>query len=282
MLLFVIAALTIFHFALPRRARATSAARRPALVGDRLHRAARADARVRRRARAGDVRRARARAVRPQRDLARRRRSRCSRSSALAELVALPAFALFFHGARRPDGRRGRARRRRHLRRRDALRRDGGRRPGPRAAPAAALPAAGDPDRRRVGAASRRQYLWFLALYDAIFVLLSWATFEYVVAGDLMSGSRTTMPAVKRTAPDDCPLSRARAGLFALAIALIFFYAPDRRRPGLLAADLLLPRADRPHRRTRASAGAPGRRCATSGSATSAPTSRATSRSTRA
>ncbi len=25
-------------------------------------------------------------------------------------------------------------------------------------------------------------YLWFLALYDAIFVLLSWATFEYVVA----------------------------------------------------------------------------------------------------
>jgi heme exporter protein B len=25
-------------------------------------------------------------------------------------------------------------------------------------------------------------YLWFLALYDAIFVVLSWATFEYVVA----------------------------------------------------------------------------------------------------
>ena len=25
-------------------------------------------------------------------------------------------------------------------------------------------------------------YLWFLALYDAIFVLLAWATFEYVVA----------------------------------------------------------------------------------------------------
>jgi heme exporter protein B len=25
-------------------------------------------------------------------------------------------------------------------------------------------------------------YLWFLALYDAIFALLSWATFEYVVA----------------------------------------------------------------------------------------------------
>jgi heme exporter protein B len=25
-------------------------------------------------------------------------------------------------------------------------------------------------------------YLWFLALYDAIFALLAWATFEYVVA----------------------------------------------------------------------------------------------------
>ena len=25
-------------------------------------------------------------------------------------------------------------------------------------------------------------YLWFLALYDAIFALLSWAAFEYVVA----------------------------------------------------------------------------------------------------
>jgi ABC-type transport system involved in cytochrome c biogenesis permease component len=25
-------------------------------------------------------------------------------------------------------------------------------------------------------------YLWFLALYDALFALLAWATFEYVVA----------------------------------------------------------------------------------------------------
>ena len=41
----------------------------------------------------------------------------------------------------------------------------------------------GDPDRRRrVGAASRGRYLWFLALYDAIFAVFAWATFEYVVA----------------------------------------------------------------------------------------------------
>ena len=31
-------------------------------------------------------------------------------------------------------------------------------------------------------AGSGSRYLWFLVLYDAVFTLLSWAAFEYVVA----------------------------------------------------------------------------------------------------
>ena len=73
---------------------------------------------------------------------------------AAAEVVALPAFAAFFSRDRRPDGRRRRARGRRHLHGRDAVRRDGGRRPRPRAAAAAALPAGRDPDRRRRASAA--------------------------------------------------------------------------------------------------------------------------------
>ena len=101
MLLFVLSALTIFHFAVPAQCEPAGLAR-PPLDGDRLHRAARPHPRIRARARAGRLRRARARAVRPERDLGGEERSRCSRSSALAELVAIPAFGLFFHGI---DGR---------------------------------------------------------------------------------------------------------------------------------------------------------------------------------
>ena len=43
-----------------------------------------------------------------------------------------------------------------------------------------------DPDRRRRRRRERGRsaasYLAFLALYDAVFVLLAWASFEYVVA----------------------------------------------------------------------------------------------------
>ena len=68
---------------------------------------------------------------------------------ALIEVVALPAFAIFFsplHGGRGP---RRPAREHRHLRRRHAARRDGGGEQDARADPAAALPAARDPARRR-------------------------------------------------------------------------------------------------------------------------------------
>ena len=105
---------------------------------------------------------------------------------AAIELVALPAFALFFspldgaRGARRP------ARERRHLRRRHPARRDGRREQDARADPAAPLPAARDPARRRRRRCERLdepgRYLAFLGLYDAIFALLCWASFEYVVS----------------------------------------------------------------------------------------------------
>ena len=67
----------------------------------------------------------------------------------VAELVALPAFALFFQTVDGNTIAAVAARERRHLRRRHAHRRDGRRRPRARADPAAALPAARDPDRRR-------------------------------------------------------------------------------------------------------------------------------------
>ena len=71
--------------------------------------------------------------------------ARRSRSSSLAEVVALPAFALFFSPVDGATVAGGRARGRRHLRGRHAARRDGGRQPRARAAPAAPLPAARDP-----------------------------------------------------------------------------------------------------------------------------------------
>ena len=105
---------------------------------------------------------------------------------AAAELVALPAFALFFAPL-------------------DAaalagvvlasigicavgslLVGDGRRQPRTRGAPAAALPAPRDPARRRRRRRRRSRptaatYLLFLGLYDAVFAILSWASFEYVV-----------------------------------------------------------------------------------------------------
>ena len=105
---------------------------------------------------------------------------------ALIELVALPAFALFFSplaGGGRP---RRAAREHRHLRRRHAARRDGRRQPHAGAAPAAALPAARDSARRRRRRRERLddpgRYLVFLGLYDVVFAILCWASFEYVVS----------------------------------------------------------------------------------------------------
>ena len=104
----------------------------------------------------------------------------------LAEVVALPAFALFFHplswelvaavaladiGIAAIGTLLGCDRRRE---------------PGARAAAAAALPAARDPGRRsaasaRASPANPGTFLAFLGLYDAVFAILSWASFEYVV-----------------------------------------------------------------------------------------------------
>ena len=77
--------------------------------------------------------------------------SRRSRSSSLAELVALPVFALFFHGLDAATIARDRARRPRHLRGRHLSRRHGRRHPGARSAASAPLPPARDPDRDRRG-----------------------------------------------------------------------------------------------------------------------------------
>ena len=124
--------------------------------------------------------------MRPQRDLGSRRRSRCSRSSALAELVALPAFGLFFSGVGwrtvaafaladigicavgTLTGAMAVAGRAREL-----------------ILPLLFLPLV-DPDRRRRASARASRggtsTSRFLALYDAVFGLLSWGAFEYVVA----------------------------------------------------------------------------------------------------
>ena len=103
---------------------------------------------------------------------------------ALAELVALPAFALFFAVSPARCSRR-RARGRRHRRGRTLL-----------AAMAAAsrarelllpllfLPLAVPIVVGGVGAsvtADPGRYIGFLALYDALFAIICWASFEYVV-----------------------------------------------------------------------------------------------------
>ena len=114
-----------------------------------------------------------------------RRRSRCSGSSSLAEIVALPAFAIFFHGI---DGATvagvaladvgicavgtllaamAAASRAREL-----------------LLPLLFLPLAIPIVVGGVGAGvvdDPGRYLGLLALYDAIFAIICWASFEYVV-----------------------------------------------------------------------------------------------------
>ena len=177
MLLFVIAALTIFHFALPRGTGDTAALGLlwSAIIFTALLGLTRAFV-----------------AEREQGLFDALVLAPCDRSAIwLAKSLAVLAFLVVRRGRRparlrrvllrrrRPHGGRGRARGHRDRRRRHALRRDGGRRPRPRAAAAAALPAAW---RSRSSSAAIGGYLWFLVLYDAIFALLAWAMFEYVVA----------------------------------------------------------------------------------------------------
>ena len=146
----------------------------------------------------------------------------------LAELVALPAFARSSPPSA-ADGRGGRARGHRHLRRRHAL---GAMAVAGRARelllPLLFLPLAIPIVVGGVGASvgAGGRYLGFLALYDAIFALLAWAAFEYVVA----ETERRELPWARAT--DSCHrialrrLAAAAVGLIAAAIALIFFYAP--------------------------------------------------------
>ena len=104
---------------------------------------------------------------------------------ALAEVVALPAFALFFEPVELGARRRRRPRQPRLRRRGDAPRGHGRREPGARAPAAAPLPAARDPDRRRrrrrLDRRRSRPLPRLPRLYDLIFAILSWASFEYVV-----------------------------------------------------------------------------------------------------
>ena len=122
-------------------------------------------------------------------------------------------------------------------------------------------------------------YLWFLVLYDAIFALLSWAAFEYVVSeteSGTTIGLRETIHL--RTAR---PRGRLHGPLRAGGRRSIFFYAPTDADQGFSQRIFYF------HVPLALTAYA----CFGWGawkaleylrSATSAPTSRATSRSTRA
>ena len=82
------------------------------------------------------------------------------------------------------------------------------------------------------------RFLLLLALYDAVFAVLSWASFEYVVTEYDLTPVLTPRPSRSRLARRgaDGPRARARAPR-----------RPRGRGPGHLAADLLHPRADRAH-----------------------------------
>ena len=185
MLLFVLSALTIFHFAVPARGRATSAALGLlwiALIFTALLGLTRAFVPEREQGLMDAL------VLAP-----------CDRSAIwVAKSLAVFAF-LGARGARRAarvlelllghrleHGRRGRAREHRHLRRRHAHRRDGGRRRAP-ASCSCRCSSCRSRSRSSSAASARARApagsTWpSSALYDAIFVLLAWAAFEYVVA----------------------------------------------------------------------------------------------------
>ena len=238
MLLFVVSALVVFHFALPGRGRRERAADGPALGRDHLHGAARP-----RRApsspsasRACSTRSCSRRATAARSGSRRRSRRRLPRRSPSS--VALPAFALFFAAARRAHRRRRRARGRRHLRRRHAARRDGRRRAArascscrcsscrsrSRSSSAASAPAlAGEPGRvPRLSRALRRHFR------------------DTLPGQPLSTSSRNNRGA---------PARRSRPLVLLVGgVALALLLGARGRRPGLLPADLLLPRAGRADR----------------------------------
>ena len=158
----------------------------------------------------------------------------------VAELVALPAFSLFFEPDRLADDRGRRARERRHLRGRHANRRDGGRRQGARAGPAAALPADGDPGGRRRRRRERRGRCELPALPRALRRGLRPAR-----VGVLRVRRRrdltglTALPVYDAAVTETLKRNRlpvlagVTAGLFALSIGLIFFYAPEDADQGI-------------------------------------------------
>ncbi len=167
---------------------------------------------------------------------------------AAAEIVALPLYALFFHHVERRDGARGRARRHRDLRRRDVRRRDGGRDPRPRSPHAASLSAARDPDRRRALSARASP------THPAGISPSSRSTTR---CSRSSAGRRSSLSCRSERACCDnrlgalsSPHSARRArGRVARArhdgARLRLLRRAERREPGLLAADLLLPRLDR-------------------------------------
>ena len=184
MLLFVLSTLVVFHFALPTRCRRGRGAG-IALGGARLHGAARAWR--------GPGRRS-ARAARSRGSCSRRptgarsgsgSRPRSSSSWLRSSSSRCPPSRSSSHRSERRRFWRP-ARERRHLRRRHAAGGDGGREPHARADPAAAVPAARDSARRRRRRRQRLDRTWalsaFLGLYDAVFAILCWASFEYVVS----------------------------------------------------------------------------------------------------
>ena len=279
MLLFVLAALTIFHFALPRGSEPRGRAR-PALDRAHLHRAARAHARVRRRARAGDVRRARPRAVRPQRDLARE----------VARGVRLPRRA--------PSSSRCRPSR-------PSSRAIDGRTVAAVALANIGICAVGTLIGAMAVAGRARELLLpllFLPLAIPIVVGGVGASYLLVPRCSTTRSSRcspgrrssTSSPRPEPLPDYDADAVKTHSAALPAALAGVsdrsvrprdradLLLRADRRRPGLLAADLLLPRPDRAHlvrllRLGRVEGAAPpleARRAA--------PTSRATSRSTRA
>ena len=207
----------------------------------------------------------------------------CSRSSSLAEVVALPAFAAFFSGV---DWRTVAA---------VALAdigiapsaRCSARWPSPAARASCSCRCSSCRSRSRSSSAAsarasrRRSTSVPRAVRRDLRRCSPGRAFEYVVAGDL--GRRVYHSAVTRAraSRDFLPSRLHRAGLFGLAIALIFFYAPTDADQGFsqrifyfhvpIALRVRLLRLGRLE-------GA----AATLARATSAPTSRATSRSTRA
>ena len=138
-----------------------------------------------------------------------------------AEVVALPAYALFFTEPRRRRRRRRAAREHRHLRGRHARRRDGRRRAGSRAALAAALPAARDPDRRRRRRGDRGRRSGAAA---SAFSRCTTPSLRSCASRALSTWSRNNAAAA---------LSSAAASLVLLGLGLALLWAPEDADQGI-------------------------------------------------